>query len=69
MSQLFGEGELTRILFTHRSAELKAGRRERTQALIHLSNLTASHTPEELADRTSPANAELLHLLRGLTKG
>ena len=69
MIQLFGEGELSRILFSSRSAELKAGRRERTQTLIHLSNLTASHTPEELADRTSPANAELLHLLRGLTKG
>ena len=67
--ELFGEGELARILFTHRSAEFKTGRRERTQTLVHLSNLTASRTPEELADRASPANAELLHLLRGLTKG
>ena len=69
MIELFGEGELTRILFSHRSAELKEGRRERTQTLIHLSNLTASHTPEELADHASPANAELLQLLRGLAKG
>jgi hypothetical protein len=69
VTQPFGEGELARILFNHRSAELKAGHWERTQTLLHLSNLTASHTPEELADRATPANAELLQLLQGLAKG
>jgi uncharacterized membrane protein YidH (DUF202 family) len=68
MTQLFGEGELRRILFNHRSAELTRGRRERTQTLVQLSRLTASHTPEELAG-VSPAHAELLQLLRGLAKG
>jgi hypothetical protein len=69
MNLLFGEGELTRMLFHHRSAELRQGRRERTQTLVQLSRLTAGHTPEELVDRASPANVELLQLLRGLAKG
>jgi hypothetical protein len=69
LSLLVGEGELRRTLFNHRSAELTRGRRERTQTLVHLSRLTASHTPEELGDRASQAHVELLQLLRGLTKG
>jgi hypothetical protein len=48
---------------------LTHGRRERTQSLLQLSSLTASHTPEELANRTSPTNAELLRLLRNPEKG
>jgi hypothetical protein len=36
---------------------------------VQLSRLTAGHTPEELVDRASPANVELLQLLRGLAKG
>ncbi len=69
LNRLFGEGELTHMLFNHRSAELTRGRRERAQRLVQLSHLTASHTPEELANRASPANAELLQLLRDLAKG
>ena len=68
LSLLVGEGELRRMLFNHRSAELTRGRRERTQTLVQLSRLTASHTPEELAG-ASQAHAELLQLLRGLAKG
>ncbi|HKN29046.1 MAG TPA: hypothetical protein VJY34_14625 [Roseiarcus sp.] len=56
------------MLFNYRSAELRLGRRERTHTLVQLSRLTASHTPEELADGASPAHAELLQLLRGLAK-
>lgn len=59
LSLLVGEGELRRMLFNHRSAELTRGRRERTQTLVQLSRLTASHTPEELAG-ASQAHAELL---------
>ena len=69
LNQLIGEGELRHMLFNYRSAELIRGRRERTQALVQLSRLTASHTPEELGDRASQAHVELLHLLSGLAKG
>lgn len=66
---LLGEGELKRMMFKARPAELTHGRHERAQALVRLNQLTVSHTPEELADLGSSANAELLHLLRGLAKG
>jgi hypothetical protein len=69
LTQLFGEGELQLLLFRRRASDLALGRRARVQAMVQLGHLTASHTPEELADRASPANAELLRLLRGLTKG
>lgn len=68
LTQLLGEGELQQLLLRHRPPDLALGRQARANALVQLSHLTASHTPEELADRTSPANAELLRLLRGLTK-
>jgi len=68
LNQLLGEAGLYRLLFDRRSAELHLGRRERAHALVELSRLTASHTPEELTDRTSPTHAELLQLLRGLAK-
>lgn len=68
LTQLLGEGELRQLLFKRRASDLALGRRARTQALVQLSHLTASYTPEELADRTSPANAELLRLLHGLVK-
>lgn len=69
LNRLLGEGGLFRLLFEQRSAGLHLGRRERAQTLVELSRLTASHTPEELADGASPTHAELVHLLRGLAKG
>ncbi len=69
LNALLGEGGLYRLLFDQRSAALHQGRRERAQTLMQLSRLTAAHTPEELADGTSPTHAELMQLLRGLAKG
>jgi hypothetical protein len=57
------------VLFDRRSSDLRLGRRERAETLVQLSRLTASHTPEELADGASPTHAELMQLLRGLAKG
>ena len=68
LTQLLGEGELQQLLFRRRAPDLALGRRARARALVQLSHLTADHTPEELADRASPANAELMRLLRGLAK-
>jgi hypothetical protein len=69
LNQLLGEGGLYRVLFDRRSSDLRLGRRERAETLVQLSRLTASHTPEELADGASPTHAELMQLLRGLAKG
>ncbi|HLY89748.1 MAG TPA: hypothetical protein VKQ27_12265 [Acetobacteraceae bacterium] len=68
LTALLGVGALRQLLFHHRALDLALGRRARTQVLVQLGHLTASHTPEELADRASPANAKLPRLLRGLTK-
>lgn len=68
LNQLLGDGGLYRVLFDQRSANLRLGRRERADTLVELSRLTASHSPEELADRASPSHAELMQLLLGLAK-
>ena len=69
LNQFLGEGGLYRLLFDQRSAELHVGRRERAQTLMQLSRLTAAHAQEELADGASPTHAELMQLLRRLSKG
>jgi hypothetical protein len=68
LNTLFGDGELGRVLFRHQSSELKVTRRQRIRALVRLSRLTETHTPDELGDRRSPAHAELIALIRGLAK-
>jgi hypothetical protein len=65
---LFGDGELYRILFKHRSTSLKASRRARIRMLTRLTRLTEAHPPEELADRGGKAHHELVALLRGLSE-
>ncbi|MGE0418045.1 MAG: hypothetical protein AB7O80_14675 [Acetobacteraceae bacterium] len=67
LNALFGDGELARILFRHRSDEVKAVRRARIRLLTRLSRLTEAHTPAQLVDPTSAAHRELVALLRGLT--
>jgi hypothetical protein len=66
LNALFGDGELSRILFTRRSTELKLTRRQRIRTLAKLSRLTEAHGEQELKDPASPAHAEMLSLLRGL---
>jgi hypothetical protein len=66
LNQLFGDGELYRIFFTRRSTELKSTRRARMRLLVRLSRLTDAHPIDELADRTTPAHAELVSILRAL---
>ena len=66
LNELFGDGELYRILFTWRSTDLKLTRRQRIRILTKLSRLTAAHTPDELRDPATRAHAEMLRLLREL---
>jgi hypothetical protein len=64
----FGHGELARIMFTWRSTELKLTRRQRMRSLVKLSRLADAHTTEELRDATTPVHAEMVALLRTLTR-
>lgn len=67
LNDLFGDGELYKILFVRRSSELKAARRQRIRAMVQLGHLTDTHSPRELCDVRTPANAELVSILQSLT--
>jgi hypothetical protein len=67
LNTLFGDGELSKILFTRRSSQLKLTRRQRIRTLVSLSRLADAHTLDELADRDSPAHTELVGLIGRLT--
>jgi hypothetical protein len=66
LNSLFGDGELAKILFTRRSSELKLNRRQRIRSLVKLSRLTEAHTLDELRDRSTAANAEMIDLIAKL---
>ena len=66
LNSLFGSGELAKILFTRRSSELKLRRRQRVRALVKLSRLTETHSLDELRDRNTPANQEMIDLITKL---
>jgi hypothetical protein len=66
LNSLFGSGELTKILFTRRSSELKLQRRQRIRALVKLSRLTETHSLDELRDRNAPAHLEMIDLITKL---
>ena len=68
LNQLFGDGELFRVFFTHRSSALKSTRRTRIRALTRLARLTEAHPIEILADTRSTPHAELVGILRDLAK-
>ncbi|WP_051329328.1 hypothetical protein [Geminicoccus roseus] len=66
LNALFGDGELGRILFRHRSSDLKLNRRQRIRTLVRLNHLTAAHGAEELADPHSRAHRQFIQLIRDL---
>ena len=65
-NQLFGDGELFRVLFTRRSSELKSTRRARIRLLTRLGRLTEAHSVDVLADPGSTPHTELVSILRQL---
>jgi hypothetical protein len=65
-NRLFGEGELGRILFTHRPSELQLNRRQRIRELVRLSRLADLHSVDEFRDPANPAHRELIAIVRRL---
>jgi hypothetical protein len=65
-NQLFGDGELRRILLTHRSSELQLNRRQRIRELARLSRLADAHSEDEFRDPTSVAHNQLVDIVRRL---
>jgi hypothetical protein len=68
LNELFGDGELSRILFRRRTSVAKATRRARIRMLVRLARLTEVHTAEELADRGTKPHRELVGLLYALAE-
>jgi hypothetical protein len=68
LNELFGEGELYKILFKRRSSEIKLGRRQRMRSLVRLNELTIAHAVDELRDPGSQAHADMVELLQDLAK-
>ena len=68
LNHLFGDGELRRILFTHRPSELQLNRRQRIRELVHLSRLADAHSIDEFRDPTSSAHHELVGIVQELAR-
>jgi hypothetical protein len=68
LNHLFGDGELRRILFTHRASELQLNRRQRIRQLVRLSDLADAHSIEEFRDPTSTAHHQLVDIVRRLAR-
>jgi hypothetical protein len=68
LNTLFGEGELVRIVFRHRSTQLKRMRRQRIRTMAKLSQLADTHALNELRDPATAAHAEMVNLVDSLAK-
>ena len=68
-NHLFGEGELGRVLFTHRPSELQLNRRQRIRELVRLSKLADAHSLAEFRDPASDAHNQLIDIVRRLARG
>ncbi len=69
LDMLFGDGELFRLFFRWYSSEAKLTRRQPIRLLTRLNRLTQANTIEAISDRGSPANLELIGILRQLAAG
>ena len=68
LNHLFGNGELRRILFTHRRSELQLNRQQRIRELVRLSELADAHSIDEFRDPTSRAQHQLINIIRRLAR-
>ena len=67
-SQLFGSGEIRRLIFTSRPSDLQLNRRQRARELLRLSRLTDEHSTEEFREPGSSAHRALLEIIGRLAR-
>ena len=67
-SHFFGRGEIPRLLFTRRPAELQLTRRQRMRELLRLSRLADEHSIDEFRDARNIAHQELIGIIGRLTR-
>lgn len=65
-SQLFGPGEIMRLMFTRRPSDLQLNRRQRIRELLRLSRLADEHSADELRDPQSAPHQELVDIVSRL---
>jgi hypothetical protein len=68
LNHLFGDGELRRILLTHRPSELQLNRRQRIRELARLSRLADAHSVDDFRDPSSTAHRQLIDIVRRLAR-
>jgi hypothetical protein len=68
LNHLVGEGELRRLLFTHRPSELQLNRRQRIRELARLSRLADAHSVDEFRDPTNTAHHQLVEIVQRLAR-
>ncbi|NVN12230.1 hypothetical protein HUK84_14055 [Nguyenibacter vanlangensis] len=68
LNRLFGDGELSRILFTWHPTELKSARRRKIRTLTTLARLADAHTVDDLRNPATQAHAEMIALIGSLAK-
>ena len=66
--QLFGRGEIPRLLFTRRPSDLQLGRRQRAREMLRLSRLADESSFDQLRDPNSVAHRELIDIMRRLAR-
>jgi hypothetical protein len=67
-SQLFGPGEIVRLLFTRRPSDLQLNRRQRMRELLRLSRLADAHSANEFRDPRSAPHKELVDIVSRLAR-
>ena len=67
-SHLFGPGELRRLFFTSRPADLQLNRRQRLRELLRLSRLADEHSAGEFRNPGSDAQRELVEIMGRLAR-
>ena len=67
-SQLFGRGEIRRLMFTARPSDLQLTRRQRIRELLTLSRIADEHSAAELRDTTSPVYHEVFDIVQRLAR-
>jgi hypothetical protein len=68
LNTLFGDGELPRLFLRWHSTEAKLTRRQRIRMLVQLNRLTKANPVEVISEKGSPANIELIGILRQLAE-
>jgi hypothetical protein len=64
LNTLFGDGELPRLFLRWHSSEAKLTRRQRIRLLTRLNRLTKANSVAIISEKGSPANNELVGILR-----